>query len=117
MSMTSPYLASGDYAKELLATAAAAGVAMFEEDERLLCYPSLVRVLPGDAAVEVDRVRDRKVRPSVLIAALAAAQQRAPRFRPGRPMWRSVKAWTLSARPAELARLGLLPYIVVGSRH
>lgn len=77
------YLASGDYAKELLATAAAAGVAMFEEDERLLCYPSLVRVLPGDAAVEVDRVRDRKVRPSVLIAALAAAQQRAPRFRPG----------------------------------
>lgn len=77
------YLASGDYAKELLATAAAAGVAMFEEDERLLCYPSLVRVLPGDAAVEVDRVRDRKVRPSVLVAALAAAQQRAPRFRPG----------------------------------
>ena len=77
------YLASGGYTKELLATAAAAGVAMFEEDERLLCYPSLVRVLPGDAAVEVDRVRDRKVRPSVLIAALAAAQQRAPRFRPG----------------------------------
>jgi len=77
------YLASGEYAKELLETAAAAGVAMFEEDERLLCYPSLVRVLPGEAAVEVDRVRDRKVRPSVLVAALAAAQQRAPRFRPG----------------------------------
>lgn len=77
------YLASGEYAKELLATAAAAGVAMFEEDERLLCYPSLVRVLPGDAAVEVDRVRDRKVRPSVLVAALAAAQHRTPRFRPG----------------------------------
>ena len=55
---------------------------MFEEDERLLCYPSLVRVLPGDAAVEVDRVRDRRLRPSVLVAALAAAQQRAPRFRP-----------------------------------
>jgi hypothetical protein len=77
------YLASGAYAKEVLATAAAAGVAMYEEDERLLCYPSLVRVLPGDAAVEVDRVRERRLRPSVLVAALAAAQQRAPRFRPG----------------------------------
>ena len=77
------YLASGGYAKELLATAAAAEVAMFEEDERLLCYPSLVRILPGDAAVEVDRVRERRLRPSVLVAALAAAQQRAPRFRPG----------------------------------
>ena len=30
--------------------AAERGVAMFEEDERLLCYPSLLRVLPGDAA-------------------------------------------------------------------
>src|SRR5262245_34017061 len=33
------YLASGSYAKELLATAATRGVDMFEEDERLLCYP------------------------------------------------------------------------------
>ncbi len=77
------YLASGAYAKEVLAVAAAAGVAMFEEDERLLCYPSLVRVLPGEAAVEVDRVRERRLRPSVLVAALAEAQQRTPRFRPG----------------------------------
>ena len=36
------YLASGAYAKELLAEAADQGVAMFEEDERLLCYPSLL---------------------------------------------------------------------------
>jgi len=77
------YLASGAYAKELLAAANEAGLAMFEEDERLLCYPSLVRVLPADAAVEVDRVRERRLRPSVLVAGLAAAQQRPPRFRPG----------------------------------
>ncbi len=76
------YLASGGYAKELLAAAAAGGVAMFEEDERLLCYPSLVRVFPADAAVEIDRVRERRLRPSVLVGLLAAVQDRAPRFKP-----------------------------------
>jgi hypothetical protein len=75
------YLASGGYAKELMAAAASAGVAMFEEDERLLCYPSLVRVFPGDAAVEIDRIRERRLRPSVLVGLLAAAQERAPRFK------------------------------------
>lgn len=75
------YLASGAYTKELLAAATAGGVAMHEEDERLLCYPSLVRVLPGDAAVEIDRVRERRLRPSLLIGLLSAAQERAPRFK------------------------------------
>lgn len=76
------HLASGGYAKELLAVAAEQGVAMFEEDERLLCYPSLLRVLPGDAAVEIDKRKERRLRPSVVVSALAAAQGRPPRFRP-----------------------------------
>src|SRR5260370_35975360 len=57
------------------------GVAMFEEDERLLCYPSIVRVVPGDSVVEVDRRRERRLRPSFLIGLLAAVQQRPPKFR------------------------------------
>lgn len=76
------YFASGQYVKELLEAAQAAGVAMYEEDDRLMCYPSLVRVLPGDVAVEVDKVRERRIRPSVLVSLLAAGQQRAPRFKP-----------------------------------
>jgi hypothetical protein len=76
------YLASGAYTKELLAAAAVAGVAMYEEEERLLCYPALLRVLPGDAVVDVDRVRERRLRPSVLVGLLAAGQERAPRFKP-----------------------------------
>lgn len=75
-------LASGAYTKEVLAAAERAGLAMFEEDERLLAYPSLVRLLPGDAAVEVDRVREKRLRPSLLVARLLAAQQRPPRFKP-----------------------------------
>ncbi len=74
-------LASGEYAKELLAAAAEAGVAMFEDDDRLLCYPSIVRVLPADLALEVDRRRARGIRPSVVVEQLRRAQQAGPRFR------------------------------------
>ena len=76
------HLASGAYTKELLVAAEAAGLAMFEEDERLLCYPSLVRIVAADAAIEVDKRRDRRLRPSVVIRHLQAAQARGPRFRP-----------------------------------
>ena len=65
------YLASGAYTKELLATAEANGVKMFEEEDRLLCYPSLLRLLP----------RERRIRPSVLVDRLAKTQARAPRFK------------------------------------
>lgn len=75
------YLASGAYTKELLAAAEARGVTMFEEDDRLLCYPSLLRVLPNEAAVEIDKVRERRLRPSVLVGLLARTQEQAPRFR------------------------------------
>ena len=75
------HLSSGAYAEELLALAAERGVAMYEEDERLLCYPSLVRVVPGDAALEIDKRRERRLRPSLVVGLLAAGQNRPPRFR------------------------------------
>ena len=75
------YLASGGYVKELLAAAEARSVRIFEEEDRLLCYPSLLRVLPGEAAVEIDRVRERRIRPSVLVDLLARIQDRPPRFK------------------------------------
>jgi hypothetical protein len=102
------YLASGAYTKELLAAASAAGVAMYEEDERLLCYPSLVRVLPGDAVVEIDRRRERRLRPSVLVDLLAAAQTRPPRFKP-EPFLDSLR----SAYDLVVARDGKKPDAVV----
>ena len=77
------HLASGAYADELLARAAEAGVSMFSEDERLLCYPSIVRVLPADLALEIDRRRVRALRPSVVVAALEKAQNAGPKFKSG----------------------------------
>lgn len=75
------YLASGSYTKELMAVAETRGVAMFEDDNLILCYPSLVRVNSADAAVEIDKTKDRKLRPSVLITQLARNQDKTPRFK------------------------------------
>ena len=70
--------------QEVLAEAERAGVTISADPDapdRLLSYPSVVRVLASDAAVEVDKRRDRRLRPSVLVARLARAQQRPPRFK------------------------------------
>jgi hypothetical protein len=75
------YLASGEYAKELLAMAAERGLSMFEEDDRLLSYPSIVKIVAGDAAIEIDRKRERRLRPSVLVDLLLARQSRPPKFK------------------------------------
>jgi hypothetical protein len=101
-------LASGAYAKELLAAAEAADVAMFAEDDRLLCYPSIVRVLPGDLALEIDRKRARGIRPSVVVAALAKAQRAGPRFKPGPFLVSLVSAYDLV-----VAGQGKAPGVVV----
>jgi hypothetical protein len=101
-------LASGAYAKELLAAAADAGITMFEEDDRLLCYPSIVRMLPGDLALEIDRRRARGLRPSVVVEQLRRAQQAGPRFRP-EPFLNSL----LTAYDHVVARQGKAPGAVV----
>ncbi len=76
------HLASGAYAAEIVQLAAERGLAVVTSDDRLLCYPSLIKVIPADAALEIDRKREKRLRPSALVDRLAAAQSRPPRFRP-----------------------------------
>ena len=76
---TSP---DGAYTRELLETAARVRVAMFEQDERLYCYPSLVQVLPAERMLLIDRARERRLRPSIVVEHLRTLQERSPRFRP-----------------------------------
>ena len=76
------YFASGEYAKELLACAADVGLQAFESDDLILSYPAIVQVSAGDATVAVDKKKERRVRPSVLVGRLAALQQRPPKFKP-----------------------------------
>lgn len=101
----SAYLASGAYTKELLALAAERGVSMVEEDDRLLCYPSLIRVVAGDAALEVDRRREKRLRPSVVIDALAAAQDRPVRFKAAAFLESLAGAYDLLAEGQPVVRL------------
>jgi hypothetical protein len=91
------HLASGDYTKELLASAADAGLQIFELDERLLCYPSIVSVSPSDVTVVIDKKKDRRLRPSVVIGHLAAIQQRPPKFKPEPFLEALAKAYDLVA--------------------
>lgn len=105
------HLASGRYVEELLAEAAARDVAMFEADGQLLCYPSLVRVLASEAAVEVDRRRERRLRPSMLVTLLGAAQARPPRFRP-EPFLESLATAYDLVRSRDEARAGSVVRLV-----
>jgi hypothetical protein len=76
------YFASGAYSRELLETAARMQVAIFEQDERLYCYPSLVRVLASERTILIDRTRERRLRPSIVVEHLRTLQEQPPRFRP-----------------------------------
>jgi hypothetical protein len=75
------WFASGEYSKELLAVAAESDVSAFESDDRILCYPVIVQVSLSDTSLVIDKKKDRRVRPSVVVAGLSALRQREPKFK------------------------------------
>lgn len=104
------WFASGDYVKELLAAAGEAGVQVFESDDQILCYPAIVQVSAADTSVMIDKKKDRRARPSVVVGHLAALQQRPPRFKPEAFIETLAAAYDLmvgnkSLRPGAPARL------------
>jgi hypothetical protein len=70
------------FIKEVLAAAEQKGVRIFERDERLYCYPVLVRVLPAEWSVQIDKTKEKRLRPTVLVAKLKELQKKPPHFRP-----------------------------------
>lgn len=78
---TEQYLQDGGYTRELIDTAHDMGLRISELDNRIYCYPALLRVLPNDRAVMIDKTRERRLRPSVLVGLLQDMQKRPPRFR------------------------------------
>ena len=70
------------YMEELIKVAAQKGLKIHERDRRLISHPSVVRVLPGEKAVRIDRRRVPTIRPTKLVAILLKNQQQRPRFRP-----------------------------------
>ena len=69
------YLESS-YAGELCSTALESGLKIHERDGRLISHPSIVRILPGDCAVRIDRKKVSAVRPSHLARLLLENQKK-----------------------------------------
>jgi hypothetical protein len=69
------------YTSELLSRAGAEQLIIHQRDDRLICFPSILRVLPADKAVRIDKKRVPQVRPSKLVAILKDNQTRPRKFR------------------------------------
>lgn len=69
------------YADELRDVAAEKGVSIRERDGVLISYPSVVRILPKDRAVRIDKSKKAILRPSRLTEMLAEQQKKPPRFK------------------------------------
>ena len=77
------YLRDGDgYAAELRRVASEKGLVIRERDGQLICHPFIVRIIPGEKAVRVDRKKTSDIRPSHLTEVLVKAQKSPPRYRP-----------------------------------
>ena len=72
------------YADELRHAAEELGLDIHERDGRLISHPSIVRILPGECAVRVDRKKVSNIRPSHLADFLLANQNKSSGFRPNR---------------------------------
>jgi len=75
------YLSGRDFLSEILQTAKQMGVKVFEQDDRLYCYPFLVRILPNERAILIDKKRERGLRPSIFVNHLRELQNKPVRFR------------------------------------
>jgi len=75
------YLKEG-YADELQAAAADAGLKIYEREGNLFSYPSVLRVLPRENAVRVDRKKSSTIRPSHLAEQLLKSQTKTSGFSP-----------------------------------
>lgn len=74
------YLREG-YSAELSEAASARGLNIHERDGRLIASPSIVRVLPSDRAVRIDRKRVSAIRPSTLVDLLLENQKKPGTYR------------------------------------
>lgn len=100
------YLSNGAFVAELLATAKQLGVSMYERDDRLYCYPTLIRVLPNDRAVVIDKARERRLRPSVLVYHLQDLQNRPVRFKSEAFLESLYDAYTTAVKTRDKERRG-----------
>lgn len=67
------------FSDEFLATARSIGLTAYRSDDRLVAFPSILRILPADRAFKIDRNRTVSLRPSYLAKLLLENQKKGPR--------------------------------------
>ncbi len=96
------------YEAELTETASKAGLTVYSRDARLLAYPSIVQILPGDLSVKVDRKKVGGIRPSHLVNRLLANQKKRARYPADRLLESLYNAYRLIAERGGLGSTILL---------
>ena len=76
-----PYLSGGGFHSELVETAKQAGVNIFERYGMIYCYPFLIRIKPADRNILIDKIKERRLRPSFLARHLKELQNKPVRFK------------------------------------
>jgi len=71
-----------EFTDELRNMATERGLTIHESDGRLIAHPSIIRVLPTERAIEIDRKKESNIRPSRVAAILEQNQNKRPKFRP-----------------------------------
>jgi len=69
-----------EYVSELRTAARRKGLEIHERDGQLISYPSILRMLPSERSVRIDRKKVSSIRPSKLAAMLVENQKKRPRF-------------------------------------
>jgi hypothetical protein len=85
------------YMGEILEAARADNVSLQRLDDGYLVYPSILRVIPSDRCVMIDRKRIHGVRPSRLVKTLKAIQSAKPKIAPQQFLELLHRAYRLTA--------------------
>ena len=111
------------YAAELRHAAEEIGLDIYERDGRLISHPSIVRILPAERAVRIDRKRTSTIRPSHLAGLLLENQQKSSRYPSNRfleslhSVYSEIASGASSGRVVPLVRIyKLLTSLPGGSR-
>jgi hypothetical protein len=100
---------TGSYAGELRRAARESGLEIHERDGQLISHPSVVRLLPGDRAVRIDRKKVSAIRPSHLARLLLENQKKRSRHKSDRfleSLYRVYSELVREGRQSEAALLG-----------
>lgn len=83
------------YEDELISAGRAGGLEIRRTEDRLFAFPSVIRVLPKETAVQVNRKKTTGIRPSHLVEVLKANRNAKPKWSPERFIESLFSAYTL----------------------